>query len=76
MSNFEYVNYSTAHKIVEKNKNLFWNGWEIVEWRKDADAFFNKNGLFRNDSWGKVIRRIPLENNGTWKVPTKYVMAR
>jgi len=76
MSNFVSVDYDTIHQIVEKNKNLFWNGWQVVEWRKDPDAFFKKTGLYRNGSWGNVVRRINVDTDGTWKVPTKYELAR
>jgi hypothetical protein len=74
--NFINVGYDKAHAFVSANKNLFWNGWEIVETRKDADAIFNKHGIFRNGSWHKVVRRTTLGSDGTWKVPTKYDMAR
>ncbi len=66
------VDYETAHKIVEKNYSLHWNGWTIVEWKKNPDAFFNKNGMFRNGSWG-AVRQFPVDSDGTWKVPVKYV---
>jgi hypothetical protein len=74
MNNNVYVDYDKAHSIVDASSNLHWDGWTIVEWRKDSDAFFNKHGSFRNGQWGRVIRRIGVSENGTWKVPAKYVM--
>ena len=75
MSNLVYVDYNTAHEIVNNNRNLYWDGWDIIEWRKDPDACFNKYGMFRNGSWGKA-RRITVSNDGTWKVSSKYVMGK
>lgn len=76
MSKFQHVGYDEAHQIVDSNKSLFWDGWNIVEWRKDSDGFFSKNGMYKNNSWGKVIRIVSLDNDGTWKVPAKYAMGR
>lgn len=69
---FSDVDYNTAHKIVDSNKNLSWNGWTIIEWKKNPDGYWNKFGSFRNGSWG-VERKMPVQDNGTWRVPVKYV---
>ena len=74
--NFINANYDKAHAIVNNNKNLFWNGWEIVEVRRDVDAVFNKYGIFHKGAWHKVMRRIAVDSDGIWKVPVKYDMAR
>jgi hypothetical protein len=73
---FKEIGYDTAHEVVSRNPNLYWDGWDILEWKKDADAFFNKKGLFRNGSWGRVVRKTSVSDNGTWKVPAKYVMGK
>lgn len=65
------IDYDTAHKIVDKNINLFWDGWTIVDWKPLRDGIYKKNGMFRNNKWG-VSRRYESGNNG-WKVPAKYV---
>jgi hypothetical protein len=74
MSNNVYVDYDMAHKIVDSRPNLYWDGWTIVEWRRDSEGFFNKNGSFRNGQWGRTMRRMDVSSSGTWKVPAKYVM--
>ena len=74
--NFINASYDKAHAIVNNNKNLFWNGWEIVEVRRDADAIFNKYGIFHKGAWHKVVRRVSVDSDGMWKVPVKYDMAR
>lgn len=70
---FKEVGHDAAHDIVSKNPSLYWDGWDIIEWKKYDDAIFQKNGAFRNGKWGKCFR-MPVSNNGTWKVPAKYVM--
>jgi hypothetical protein len=68
---FKTINYEEAHTIVDSNKNLFWDGWTIVDWKPYKDALYKKNGLFRDGKWG-VSRRYTPDANG-WKVPAKYV---
>jgi hypothetical protein len=65
------VDYDTAHLIVESNKNLSWDGWKIIDFKKDFKAEFSNNGIRVNDSWG-FYRVYDLDSDG-WKVPTKYV---
>lgn len=66
-----FVDYDAAHAIVDSNKNLFWDGWTIVDWKPLKDGFYKKNGMFRNGMWG-VARKYYPGSNG-WKVPSKYV---
>lgn len=68
---FKTINYEEAHTIVDSNKNLFWDGWTIVDWKPYKDALYKKNGLFRDGKWGVSRRYIPDANG--WKVPAKYV---
>ena len=70
MSN-TFIDYDTAHKIVESNNNLFWNGWDIIDWKANPDGFYKKNGMFLNGRWG-ITRKYSPGSNG-WKVPSKYV---
>ncbi len=66
----EKVNYDTAHSIVEKYSNLFWDGWDIVDWKEDSTGEMSKNGMLKNGKWG-VYKTYPLTENG-WDVPSKY----
>jgi hypothetical protein len=74
MSNLTELNYDEAHKFVEKNKfrGFKWNGWDIIKWTKNSNGYFQTNGKFSDNEWGYETR-IPLTENGTWKVLTKYV---
>ena len=70
------VDYDTIHKIVDSNRNLHWDGWSVVETKRDADAIFTKSAMFRDGQWLRVTRTTNVSQNGTWKVPQKYVMAK
>lgn len=63
--------YDLAHDVVAKNKNLFWDGWTIVEFKNNPDAVTYKNGMFRNGKWGATKRFEPTRDG--WKVPKRYV---
>lgn len=65
------TNYNYAHKIVEANKSLSWDGWNIVEFKPNADAFYMQDGIFKNSKWG-TVKTFPLTENG-WEVPKRYV---
>lgn len=69
--NNRFVDYDQAHVLVDKFPNLFWDGWDIVEWRSNKDGFYKKNGMYRNGRWGTALRYIPGDKG--WKVPKRYV---
>jgi hypothetical protein len=73
---YDVLDYDTAHKVVEGNRFLSWDGYDIVTWRKDAAGWMDPRGKFKpgrtGGSWG-IEFRYPLQDNGTWKVPTLYV---
>lgn len=71
--NFVSVGYDQIDSVVDKSYNLFWNGWTIIEWRRDPEGFFSKNGIFKDGKWGVIKRKISLDSDGTWKVPVRYV---
>ena len=66
------VNYGSAHSIVDRNSELYWNGWTISEWKKNPDGYFKTNGAYRNNSWG-VKKDYTMNQDGTWDVPAKYL---
>jgi hypothetical protein len=65
------VNYDEAHRIVENNRFLKWDGWDIVDFKASAAAEFDKNGVRRNNRWGFENRFSPDKDG--WKVPKRYV---
>lgn len=68
------LDYGKAHDFVTKNTSIgfFWNGWDIFKWTENENGYMQKNGMFRNNKWGHAIK-IPMTDNGTWKVLKKYV---
>ncbi len=55
-----------------KNQESFWDNYDLMIWKRDQTGFTNIKGIFRKDSWG-VAERITVTNDGTWKLPAKYV---
>jgi len=58
-------------KNKHKNVKAFWENYDLVVWKKDASGFTNPKGMFRND-WG-TAEKFFVENDGTWRLPVKYV---
>ena len=65
------INYEQAHSVVENNKFLRWVGWDIVDFKYDAAAEFDKRGSRHNGRWG-FEKRFSPDRDG-WKVPKRYV---
>ena len=69
------LDHDDAHEVVDSNRFLEWDGYDIVTWRADTgktDGFTDRRGEMRNGKWG--IRFIyPLHDDGTWRIPSNYV---
>lgn len=65
------ITYDQAHDIVENNKSLYWDGWDILEFKKDNSAEYHPKGVRKNGVWGYVKRYSP--NDEGWRLPKKYV---
>jgi hypothetical protein len=65
------INYEQAHDVVKNNKFLHWDGWDIVDFKTDANAEFDKRGIRYNNRWG-FEKRFSPDHEG-WKVPKRYV---
>jgi len=50
----------------------FWQNYNLFIWKKNPNGFTNKNGMFRNNSWG-IAEIISVNDNGIWDLPKKYV---
>ena len=59
--------------FIKKAKNIvpYWDNYDLIIWKKDINGFTNIKGVFKN-TWG-TTERISVDNDGTWKLPTKYV---
>lgn len=65
------LDYDKAHKVVQTNRGLYWEGWDIIAWNRNPNGATNQNGKFLNGKWG-ITKRFPLRDNGTWEVPNRY----
>jgi len=59
-------------KSKSKTLEMFWNNYDFIIWEKNLNGFYNKDGMFRNNSWG-TFKRIKVSSNGMWILPKKYV---
>lgn len=61
---------NTMEKIVEKNKNLMWNGWDVVDLKKSDIARTSPDGIRVNGEW--YLHRTYSPNKEGWDIPNKY----
>ncbi len=59
-------------QIVYKNKNLFWDGWTVVNKYKSEKAKTSKYGIYINNSWYMSQRFEPSRNG--WDIPERLVL--
>lgn len=57
--------------IVSKNKNLSWDGWNVVEMLRSDKAFTSKYGARKNGAW--YLKKTFVVSRNGWEVPDKYV---
>lgn len=61
----------TMEKIVNDNKDLSWDGWDVIEVKPSPSAMFKTNGAFINGKWH--IRNVFKYGSKGWEIPGKYV---
>lgn len=59
-------------QIVAHRSDLEWDGWNVVHYKKNNSAQFEKYGAFKNGSWHKKTV-YPLNEDG-WSIPNNMVM--
>ena len=57
-------------KIVARNNNLSWIGWDVVDRKRSEGARTAINGVRVNGVW-HLQRIYPVTRNG-WDIPNKY----
>lgn len=59
-------------KIVDYRPDLEWDGWNVVQYKKNNSAQFRKDGAFKNGSWyNKTVYQL---NEDGWKIPDSMVI--
>ena len=62
---------NTMEKIVNKNKNLFWDGWDVVDLKQSEIAKISPIGIRVKDKW--YLHRIYKPDRNGWHIPNKYM---
>ena len=57
--------------IVENNKSLFWNGWNVEERTVNPMAWTKPEAKFIRNTWYSV--KTYLLTDSGWDIPTKFV---
>jgi len=63
-------NLEQMEAIVMKNKQLSWDGWDVVHQYPSDRAWSSKYGVFVNNKWYMQKRYTPSTNG--WGIPDKY----
>lgn len=61
---------NTMEKIVAKNKNLFWRGWDVIDLKESNMAKTATNGIRVGDKW--YIHKKYSPSRDGWDIPNKY----
>jgi hypothetical protein len=57
--------------IVENNKSLLWDGWNVKEVTQSPTGWMKPNGIFRKGEWF-IQKHYNLRYDG-WDIPNKFV---
>ena len=65
------TNLQKMEKIVSSNKDLFWDGWDVVHIKPSSTAMFKNNGAFINGSW--FIKTVYSLNRNGWNIKKEHL---
>jgi hypothetical protein len=57
-------------KIVSKNNNLLWNGWDVIDLKESDIAKTSPKGIRVKNKW--YIHKIYSPGRNGWGIPNKY----
>ena len=60
----------TMESIVKKNRNLRWDGWNVIDLKKSEMARTSPNGIRINGEW--YLHKVYTVNANGWDIPNKY----
>lgn len=58
-------------KIVASNKNLFWDGWTVVNKARSLKGMSSVDGARINNEWYILTRYEPSRSG--WSIPDRFV---
>ena len=61
---------NTMEKIVTQNKNLMWNGWDVVDLKESDMARTSVSGIRIKDKW--YLHKVYKPGKNGWDIPNKY----
>jgi hypothetical protein len=64
------TNLEKMEKIVARNSNLSWLGWDIIDRKKSESGRTAVNGVRVNGVW--YVQRIYQVTRNGWDIPNKY----
>jgi hypothetical protein len=65
------TNLQKMESIVDKNKNLFWDGWTVVSFFPSESARTSNKGSLINGKWSIISKYTP--NRDGWNIPDKFL---
>jgi len=61
---------NTMEKIVNKNTNLMWHGWDVIDLKESSIAKTAVNGIRIKDKW--YLHKVYKPGRNGWDIPNKY----
>lgn len=59
--------------LVSRNRNLVWDGWDVIKTTKSPTGFFYKDGMRIKGQWYRT-ERLNLTRQG-WVIPDEFIKA-
>jgi plasmid maintenance system killer protein len=56
--------------IVKKNRNLFWDGWNVIDLKRSDIARTSSAGIRINGQW--YLHKVYAVDHNGWDIPNKY----
>jgi hypothetical protein len=60
----------TMEKIVKRNNNLHWVGWDVSDRKRSDLARTSVDGIRISDKW--YLQKVYTLNHNGWDIPSKY----
>lgn len=56
--------------IVKKNRNLRWDGWNVIDLKRSDIGRTSPQGIRINNEW--YLHKVYTVNGNGWDIPNKY----